>query len=83
MGSVAVGEQKDLDNLIADLSGCLKYMDSIKQNVRYSKKEYSLYVPDYSKKLHLYDEDDKYRILTKSQVVKWIDWLNTIEIPVY
>jgi hypothetical protein len=81
IGSVYIANQEELDKLIGNLEKALGFMET-KTNVSFEEPRYKLTIYDWAhKSLYVRDEDEKYTTLGKGQVIKWLEWLKSLQIP--
>lgn len=80
-GSIGIWDQKTLIEFKNCITECLKYTDTKSQNIRFDRKKYSVYVYDTSKSIYFYDKNNKYTSINKKQAIKFLAWLDTIELP--
>jgi hypothetical protein len=78
IGGVFITTIKGKDRIVSDLKQCIKYMDD--KSISFTINEFTLY--DFSKNLYIKDKSDyseKYTTLSKKNVLKWIEWLESIK----
>lgn len=79
--SVFMSSQSQLDELISDLKMVYSEMDK-KQSISWDKKLYILKLVNYTDEMYLGDPDGRgYTYLTKRQVEKTIEFLESIKFP--
>ena len=78
IGSVFISTIEGRDRIVSDLKECVKYMDD--KTISFTINEFTLY--DSSKNLYINDERGirKYTTLNKKNVLKWIEWLESITV---
>ena len=74
IGSIMITTMEERDEMVSDLKECLKYMDD--KSISFSIGQFDLY--DFSKNLYINDER-KYTTMRKKDVLKWIEWLESIK----
>lgn len=80
--SVFFPKQEDLKSFVEDLKTALPEMGS-KQNIDWKRQLYSISVFDFSNNLYLSErpsKGDEYTTLSKKELEKLIEWLDTIQI---
>jgi hypothetical protein len=77
IGSVFISTIEGKDRIVSDLKECVKYMDD--KTISFTLNEFTLY--DFSKNLYINDERGvrKYTTMRKKNVLKWIEWLESIK----
>mgnify|MGYP001261610387 CR=1 FL=1 len=77
IGSVFISTIEGKDRIVSDLKECVKYMDD--KTISFTLNEFALY--DFSKNLYINDERGvrKYTTMRKKNVLKWIEWLESIK----
>ena len=78
IGGVFITTIKGKDRIVSDLKQCVKYMDD--KSISFTINEFTLY--DFSKNLYINDTTDhrrKYTTLSKKNVLKWIEWLESVK----
>ena len=78
IGSIFMSTMVEKDRIVSDLKKCVKYMDD--KSISFTLNEFTLY--DFSKNLYINDESGvkKYTTLNKRNVLKWIEWLESITV---
>ena len=78
IGSIFMSTMVEKDRIVSDLKKCVKYMDD--KSISFTLNEFTLY--DFSKNLYINDESGrrKYTTLSKKNVLKWIEWLESITV---
>jgi len=78
IGSVFITSLVERDRVVSDLKECVKYMDD--KSISFTINEFTLY--DFSKNLYINDESGvrKYTTMRKKNVLKWIEWLESITV---
>jgi len=74
IGSIMITTMEKKDNIVSDLKECVKYMDD--KSISFSIGQFDLF--DFSKNLYIND-NRKYTTLSKKNVLKWIEWLESIK----
>jgi hypothetical protein len=80
--SVFFPKQEDLKSFVEDLKTALPEMGS-KQNIDWKRQLYSISVFDFSNNLYLFERPSKgdgYTTLSKKELEKLIEWLDSIQI---
>ena len=78
LGSISIYKMEDKDKMVSDLKECVKYMDD--KSISFSIGQFTLY--DFSKNLYITDRSDytnKTTSINKKNVLKWIEWLESIK----
>ena len=81
IGILSVINKKQLNQLIVDLEGCLKYLENHKQVYSVKNYDYHLYIPDYTKHLYVRDDDKWSGLISSKNLKLWIDWLKSLDLP--
>ena len=78
IGSIFMSTMVEKDRIVSDLKKCVKYMDD--KSISFTLNEFTLY--DFSKNLYINDESGvrKYTTMRKKNVLKWIEWLESITV---
>ncbi|NQV52018.1 MAG: hypothetical protein HQ500_02495 [Flavobacteriales bacterium] len=72
--------QESLDAFKKDIDLILETLAE-KSNLRLTRENYDLWIPEGSKKIWIADEEDKYFILTRKLLQSYRDWLDLIIFP--
>lgn len=77
IGYIMITTMSGKDRIVSNLKECVKYMDD--KSISFSIGEFDLY--DFSKNLYINSEGrvKKYTTLSKKNVLKWIEWLESVK----
>jgi hypothetical protein len=77
IGYIMITTMSGKDRIVSNLKECVKYMDD--KSISFSIGEFDLY--DFSKNLYINSEGSvkKYTTLSKKNVLKWIEWLESVK----
>jgi len=77
IGSIMITTMEERDEMVSDLKECVKYMDD--KSISFSIGQFVLY--DFSKNLYINTKSGvtKYTTMRQKNVLKWIEWLESIK----